>query len=869
MNLIDNRQIRVFISSTFQDMQGERNYLMKYIFPVLRRLAAERDVTLTEIDLRWGITEEEAKMGKVVEICLCEIENSIPFFIGIIGNRYGWVPEKKDISENVTDRFKDVNKYLEHRLSVTEMEMQFGVLQRKEDMHAYFYIKEGEEKENADNPEMLERLKKEVKASRYPSSTYSSPENLGIQVQQAFTSLLDQIFPGGQLSPLEKERVGQRSFMNQLCQNYIRDGKNFLVLDEWLSDWKQHQLVVTGASGLGKSALIANWLKAKLTEENRCYNIIYHFTGNGGSESSHEYIMKVLIDEINDVYGWDEDNNTGKSLNDKLNKLFVRVAYEGKKPLLIVLDAINQIVDTDNAKLLNWLPIPPKNIKILFSTLENDHTMEVFKNRHYPVFVLQPISLEHRKKLVAEYLEDLFGKKLTDAQVEVITTDKQCENTLVLKTLLDELINFGVYEKLDERIKYYLSQDTIEEFYQALLKRFEEDFGKDFICHVLSLIALSQYGLTENSLMEIINETKTLHWSQFYCSFINHLVNKNGIINFSHEYIRKAINSKYMIKEWEKLCRYDILSFRIHELENNASVATFSEIAFQLYFLDEDDELYNWLCNLSTLSLLYYYERQNVIRYWERLLSKGYNMDVYKTADDIFADNQHKTMSMVMTVLSFFNAFGRYDIECALAEKHLQILMADENISTKIKTDALNNLGKAYYNLDTVSKENEKYYQKSFNCYLKANELAETINYYQGIIVAYNGCADLCLRAKKSDMAIDLSNIALELSKKHCQVEIPMCLNNLAQAHDLKKEWNQAILYYKKCIEIIRDSEGSSSERLAIAYYNLTNSYYRNKHYKEAFDSISEAIIILKKIYENYHDIDSYIKLQNEIKKKL
>ena len=78
-NLIDNRQIRIFISSTFRDMQDERDYLMKRTFPKLRKLAAERDVTLTELDLRWGITEEESKSGKVVEICLREIENSIPF----------------------------------------------------------------------------------------------------------------------------------------------------------------------------------------------------------------------------------------------------------------------------------------------------------------------------------------------------------------------------------------------------------------------------------------------------------------------------------------------------------------------------------------------------------------------------------------------------------------------------------------------------------------------------------------------------------------------------------------------------------------------------------------------------------------------
>ena len=44
--------------------------LVTKVFPRLRQIAYERNVTLTEVDLRWGITEEEAKSSKVVEICL-------------------------------------------------------------------------------------------------------------------------------------------------------------------------------------------------------------------------------------------------------------------------------------------------------------------------------------------------------------------------------------------------------------------------------------------------------------------------------------------------------------------------------------------------------------------------------------------------------------------------------------------------------------------------------------------------------------------------------------------------------------------------------------------------------------------------------
>jgi preprotein translocase subunit SecA/nephrocystin-3 len=624
-NLIDNRQIRVFISSTFRDMQDERDYLMKHTFPILRKLASERDVTLTELDLRWGITEEEAKSGKVVEICLREIENSIPFFIGIIGNRYGWVPEKKDISGNVTERFTDVNNYLEHHLSVTEMEMQFGVLQRQEDMHAYFYIKEGDDSSKADNPEMLERLKKEVQASRYPSTTYASPEDLGIQVQQAFTDLLNQLFPEGHLSELEKERIGQRSFLNQLCQNYIRDEKNFQVLDEWMQDWERHQMVVTGASGLGKSALIANWLKEKLQDEHRDYNIIYHFTGNGGSESHHEHIIKVLCAEINDVYGWEEEENTNKSQEDKLNDLFLKVASEGKKSLLIVLDAINQIIDTDNAKLLNWLPFPPKNIKILFSTLEDDRTMEVFKNRHYPTFVLQPISLDHRRELISEYLH-LYGKKLKDIQIERIANDSQCENTLVLKTLLEELINFGIYEKLDENIDYYLSQDTIEDFYQALLHSYENEYGKDIIKYILSLVALTKNGLSESEILSI-TEVPSLCWSQLFCALSAHLSNKNGLIAFSHIHILNSTIKRYcsIDKEFENSIRRDIIKC----FKDYSDSRHVSEISWHYYNLKDIIGLHDYILEINRFLILCD-EKVELIHYWHLLYENGYNMSEYK-----------------------------------------------------------------------------------------------------------------------------------------------------------------------------------------------------------------------------------------------
>jgi len=51
-----NRNVRVFVSSTFRDMASAREALLKDAFPKLRALCAERGVFLTSVDLRWGIT---------------------------------------------------------------------------------------------------------------------------------------------------------------------------------------------------------------------------------------------------------------------------------------------------------------------------------------------------------------------------------------------------------------------------------------------------------------------------------------------------------------------------------------------------------------------------------------------------------------------------------------------------------------------------------------------------------------------------------------------------------------------------------------------------------------------------------------------
>lgn len=271
-DLPDQRVIRVFVSSTFRDMQAERDELVLRVFPQLRRLWEERGVTWGEVDLRWGIPEEEAAEGKVLPICLEEIRRCRPYFIGLLGERYGWIPDS--IPAEVVEREPWLREHVAGRKSVTELEILHGVFNNP-DMagHAYFYFRDmafiekvPQERrqdfnaEDAETAEKLKELKKRIKHSEFPvQENYPDAKALGQLVLADFTALINRLYPEGeQPLPLERERMDHEAFARSRASVYIGRQEYFDRLDAHVAD-DGPPLVVLGESGSGKSALLSNW----------------------------------------------------------------------------------------------------------------------------------------------------------------------------------------------------------------------------------------------------------------------------------------------------------------------------------------------------------------------------------------------------------------------------------------------------------------------------------------------------------------------------------------------------------------------------------------------------------------------------------
>ena len=261
----DARAIRVFVSSTFRDMQAERDELVKRVFPLLRRRCQERGVAWSEVDLRWGVTDEQASDGAVLPICLAEIERTRPYFIGLLGQRYGWVPDS--IGPELAARLGWLTEDL-HR-SVTELEILHGGLNDPDaDGHAYFYLRDPAwvaalpadqqalyVEPDAEGAARLEALRERVRGSGFPVAGYGDPEALGERVLADLEALIDRLFPAAQVpaAAARAASVHEAFGRARFALNVPRPALSVAL------EAAGSPLLVTGEPGCGASSLVTTW----------------------------------------------------------------------------------------------------------------------------------------------------------------------------------------------------------------------------------------------------------------------------------------------------------------------------------------------------------------------------------------------------------------------------------------------------------------------------------------------------------------------------------------------------------------------------------------------------------------------------------
>ena len=906
------RVVRVFISSTFRDMHAERDELIKFIFPALRKKCRERQVEFVEVDLRWGITEEESAEGKVLPICLAEIKRCKPYFIGLLGERYGSLPDT--IPQDIVDREPWLKEHLgKEGKSVTELEILHGVLNNP-DMaaHAFFYfrdpayiksIPQDKQKdftaEDSEGAEKLKTLKDCIRSKMPVRENYPDPKALGKRVFEDLWDVIDKKFPLEEVPPaLERERMDHEAFAVARQKVYIGREAYFKRLDNHIAS-EDPPLVVLGESGSGKSALIANWIK-KYRKDHPDDFMVTHYIGGTADSADYVKILRRIMEEIKAREdeklgkkggGEKEEGITTGSIGKEQDEIpsdpkkvveqfplwLAKAAARGR--FILILDALNQLEDKDNAPDLGWLPeyFPP-NVRVILSTLpvgkERDFTAkdaegakeqvwrrphEALKRRGWPTLNVEPISPDERKKLIGEYLAR-FTRKLSDKLISQIATAQQTSNPLYLKALLDELRVYGYHESLELRINHYLKAKTVDDLYEKILERYEEDYEcegeqKGMVRRAMSLIWASRRGLSDTEIRELLGKDGQLlpraYWSPLYLAAEESLVNRSGLLNFFHDFMRKAVENKYLNdKESKHASHLKLADYFDKKALDDRKV---DELPWQLREAGEWKRLKDCLTNLEFFNILIQELEYELIGYWQ-VIDTRYDMVLEYQAVlqdyDKLSRNKEIFANKLIVVAKFFCVIGKY-INAELLFR--QALAIREKLLGKkhpFTVSTLANIAETLSNEGNYS-EAEQLFRKALNINEKmlGKENSQTAT-------ILNNLAKVLLGKGNYEEAELLFRKALVIKEDifgKDNLNTTTILTNLAELLSQKGNYKDAIMLFERVLSIRRKIDGEIHPDIAVPLNNLASVYYKIGHYTQAENLFRKALVIKEKMFGKDH----------------
>jgi hypothetical protein len=455
------------------------------------------------------------------------------------------------------------------------------------------------------------RLKKSLKSNIFEYNTMwtgktVSDEHLTKLCEEVYSSLEKVIRK--EINRIEKndsedttEADAHCFFASEHTQSFVGRVDTLRKISDYSASSLSNPLVIYGVSGSGKSALLSKAAEKKYKTIG--LQIVFRSIGATPSSTDIKTLLISLCREISRAYSSDDiaiPNEYGELVAEFPKKLGLAT---DKKPLLLFIDALDQLSELHHPFNLTWLPCElPKNVHIVVSTcpgniLDTLRTKVPAEN----IIELETITSEEGKELLDTWLKNKHRTLQPNQRKEVLRKFEDCRLPLYLKLAFEESVLWKSYTP-----PVSLGPNVPGIIHDLLLRlSADSNHGQILVSHSLSYIAAAKNGLTEDELLDVLSidqtvlEDVTNHpfhklakntlpivvWSRLYFDMKPYFVERRSgggdLLSFYHRQFGEVVKKEYLVGKAKSESHHSLALY--FEKRGYAYPRTLSELAYQYY----------------------------------------------------------------------------------------------------------------------------------------------------------------------------------------------------------------------------------------------------------------------------------------------
>jgi hypothetical protein len=591
--------IRLFISSTFLDMEQEREVLLRHALPMIRQRVMKGGRSWAEVDLRWGIAQE-AGPADVVRICLQEVERCVPYCIALLGERYGWVPPVLPA---------DV---LQHRpwlaefegCSISELEIRVGIIDpwRRGDRSGRVYCRRTAAAATVSHEhDRLDNLKRAIIDAGVPIREYGSAHELADIVVDDLSPLLDELRPDA----ARHLRAAQALHHSNYVPRPILEKALTRAVNE------ERAVLLRGACGSGKSATMAALARTPLT-----YRRLF---------KKHEWRVISFFADLNTVSDREVLDGLVRQLGAEpqserpLSAVFasaLRCATRAGR-VLMLLDGLYQGPFGTQTP-FDWLPdLSDPNLSVVLSWPSGAPAPP---GRTWAIVDMTEFDIDAQRSLVSRHFGD-YGKGADATIADAIHGNVRAPTPLRLRIILNELRLANSSSKAMALLTEYAQLEGIGDLYERIIRRWNADLsgGDNLVERLLALLLASRNGLRETELLWLLGSDghplDGRRWGALFATIRDDISDRAGLLAVTRtellEAAQRVVGSVRIRAAHHALASY----FAEHRDDHR----WIDELPFQLVRLSSWEQLETLLADPSFLQQAWQRDPRSVANAWALL----------------------------------------------------------------------------------------------------------------------------------------------------------------------------------------------------------------------------------------------------------